>query len=175
MKIGIIGPGHVGSSVAALLVKGGHEVRFGAREPRDDASLPGRIGTIAQAAAFGNVVLCAAPYGVWPQLARELAPLVTTPRAKGLCPTSVSLANKKMMSAAAMCFPLSDPGGQERNNLGPRFTSDRNAWQHMSHHGLCRAGCALHPAIKALQVDIFMTGSKRVCSFGIADAGNLLV
>jgi 8-hydroxy-5-deazaflavin:NADPH oxidoreductase len=76
MKIGIIGSGHVGSSVAALLVKGGHEVRFGAREPRDDASLPGPIGTIAQAAAFGNVVLCATPYGVWPQLARELAPLV---------------------------------------------------------------------------------------------------
>jgi 8-hydroxy-5-deazaflavin:NADPH oxidoreductase len=76
MKIGIIGSGHVGASVASLFAKAGHEVRFGAREPRTDASLPGPIGTIAEAAAFGDVVLCAAPYGIWPELAIKLAPFV---------------------------------------------------------------------------------------------------
>jgi 8-hydroxy-5-deazaflavin:NADPH oxidoreductase len=76
MKIGIIGSGHVGASVATLLARAGHEVRFGAREPRDDASLAGPVGTIAEATAFGDVVICAAPYGVWPDLARDLAPFV---------------------------------------------------------------------------------------------------
>jgi 8-hydroxy-5-deazaflavin:NADPH oxidoreductase len=76
MKIGVIGSGHVGASVASLFAKAGNEVQCGAREPRTDAILPGPVVTIAEAAAFGDVVLCAAPYGVWPELATKLAPVV---------------------------------------------------------------------------------------------------
>jgi 8-hydroxy-5-deazaflavin:NADPH oxidoreductase len=76
MKIAIIGSGHVGSSVATLLKRAGHEVRFGAREPRIDASLPGPVDTVAEAATFSEIVLCATPYGIWPLLARELAAFV---------------------------------------------------------------------------------------------------
>ncbi len=78
MKIGVIGTGNVGQSVAGLLARAGHELCFGSRhlgEQRGD-NLPGAIDTVAKAAAFGDVVLCAAPYGVWPELARELAPHV---------------------------------------------------------------------------------------------------
>lgn len=76
MKIAIIGSGHVGSSIATLLKRAGHEVRFGAREPRIDTSLAGPVDTVAEAATFGEVVLCATPYGIWPLLARELTALV---------------------------------------------------------------------------------------------------
>lgn len=78
MKIGVIGTGNVGRGVAGLLARAGHEVRFGSRGPGKDGSggLPGPVGSIPEAAAFGKVVLCAAPYGIWPELARDLAPHV---------------------------------------------------------------------------------------------------
>lgn len=78
MKIGVIGTGNVGRGVAGLLARAGHEVRFGSREPGGDGAdgLPGPVGTVAEAAAFGEAVLCATPYGAWPDLAREIAPHV---------------------------------------------------------------------------------------------------
>jgi len=78
MRIGVIGAGNVGRSVAGLLARAGHEVRFSSRDPGKDGpdSLPGPVGTVAEAAAFGEVVLCAAPYGIWPALAVELGPHV---------------------------------------------------------------------------------------------------
>ena len=78
MKIGVIGTGNVGRSVAGLLARVGHEVRFGSRDPGKDriGGLPGPVGTVADAVAFGDVVLCAAPYGIWPELARDIGPHV---------------------------------------------------------------------------------------------------
>ena len=78
MRIGVIGTGNVGRSIAGLLARAGHEIRFGTRDPgREKAEgLPGPSGTVADAAAFGEVVLCATPYGIWRALAHELAPHV---------------------------------------------------------------------------------------------------
>ena len=78
MRIGVIGTGNVGRSVAGLLAGAGHEVRFGSRSPGKDGpdALPGPAGTVSDAAAFGDVVLCAAPYGTWPELARDIGPHV---------------------------------------------------------------------------------------------------
>ena len=78
MRIGVIGSGNVGRSVAGLLARAGHEVRFGSRDPEKDevGGLPGPVGTVVDAAVLGEVILCAAPYGIWPELARDLAPHV---------------------------------------------------------------------------------------------------
>ena len=78
MKIGVIGTGNVGRSVAGLLARAGHEVRLGSRDPGKEhtENLPGPVGTVAEAAAFGDVVLFAAPYGTWPDLARAIGPHV---------------------------------------------------------------------------------------------------
>ena len=78
MRIGVIGTGNVGRSVAGLLARAGHEVRFGSRGPGEEGTgnLPGSVGTVADAAAFGDVVLCAAPYGIWPELSRDISPHV---------------------------------------------------------------------------------------------------
>lgn len=74
MKIGVIGTGNVGQSIGGLLSRAGHDVRFGSRNPGKEevGSLPGPVGTVVDAAEFGDVILCAAPYGIWPELAREL-------------------------------------------------------------------------------------------------------
>ncbi len=65
MKIGVLGTGVVGSTLAGKLVALGHEVRMGAREAGNEkakawASGAGKgasSGTFAEAAAFGEIVL----------------------------------------------------------------------------------------------------------------------
>jgi predicted dinucleotide-binding enzyme len=74
MKIGIIGAGHIGGTAAKLFARAGHEIALS--NSRGPASLSGSIATIndevggprvraataADAAAFGEVVLLAAPW-----------------------------------------------------------------------------------------------------------------
>ncbi len=68
MKIGIIGTGNVGSGLGKLWAKRGHEVMFGSREPEKAKELAAGIGhgaqggSIADAAAFGEVILLSVPF-----------------------------------------------------------------------------------------------------------------
>jgi predicted dinucleotide-binding enzyme len=79
LRIGIIGAGRIGGTLASLWVKAGHEVLVSSRHPdqlQDLARSLGpraRVGTPKQAAAFGEVVLISVPYGALPQIGRELA------------------------------------------------------------------------------------------------------
>ena len=60
MKIGIIGAGHIGGTLGELLAKQGHDVLYGVRE---GSGAPGPKGSIAEAAAHGEVVILAVPWG----------------------------------------------------------------------------------------------------------------
>jgi len=65
MRLGIIGAGHVGGTLGRLLESQGHDVRFCVRDPDNQAAggLPRtRSGTIAEVAAFGDVILIAVPW-----------------------------------------------------------------------------------------------------------------
>ena len=70
MKIAIIGAGSVGGTLGQAWAKKGHDVFFGVRRPDDDKTrqLVGAIGrkaqagTVAQAAAFGDVIVLATPW-----------------------------------------------------------------------------------------------------------------
>ncbi|KPK14472.1 MAG: NADP oxidoreductase, partial [Betaproteobacteria bacterium SG8_41] len=79
MKIGIIGTGQIGGTLAELWAKAGHELLISSRHPerlRDLAQRLGskvRAGTPREAAAFGEVVLVAVPYGAFPQVGRDYA------------------------------------------------------------------------------------------------------
>ncbi|HEX5418595.1 MAG TPA: NADPH-dependent F420 reductase [Gammaproteobacteria bacterium] len=78
VKIGIIGAGHMGGSLAELWAKAGHEVMISSRHPEElkaQAKAIGpdvHVGTVREAAAFGPVVLIAVPYGQWPQIGAEI-------------------------------------------------------------------------------------------------------
>ncbi|MBI5066865.1 MAG: NADPH-dependent F420 reductase [Deltaproteobacteria bacterium] len=78
MKIGIVGAGRIGGTLATLWVKAGHEVLVSSRHPEKLQPLCRelgprcRVGTPAEAAAFGEAVLLSVPYGATPQVGKEL-------------------------------------------------------------------------------------------------------
>jgi hypothetical protein len=69
MKIAIIGSGHIGAGLARAWIKRGHDVAFGAREPRDAeltalcSQIGARANGVADAAAGADVVVLAIPFG----------------------------------------------------------------------------------------------------------------
>lgn len=79
LKIGIIGAGQIGGTLAEHWVKAGHEVLVSSRHPENLKSLAdrlgplARVGTPADAAAFGDVILVSVPYGAFPQVGRDHA------------------------------------------------------------------------------------------------------
>lgn len=78
VKIGIIGSGHIGGTLARLWVESGHEVLISSRHPEQlktlAASLGPRahVGTPREAALFGEVVVVSVPYKALPQLGEDL-------------------------------------------------------------------------------------------------------
>jgi 8-hydroxy-5-deazaflavin:NADPH oxidoreductase len=78
LKIGIIGTGHIGGTLATLWVGAGHEVMMSSRHPQELQALAkslgprAHLGTPSEAAQFGEVVLISVPYGALPQVGREL-------------------------------------------------------------------------------------------------------
>ena len=82
LKIGMIGSGRIGSTLGGIWVKAGHEVMFSSLDLEHDKALAARLGgkaragTSKQAAAFGEVLLMAVPYGALPQVGKDLAELI---------------------------------------------------------------------------------------------------
>jgi 8-hydroxy-5-deazaflavin:NADPH oxidoreductase len=78
LKIGIIGTGHIGGALATLWVSAGHEVLMSSRHPQELQALAhslgpkAHVGTPAESARFGEVVLISVPYGALPQVGRDL-------------------------------------------------------------------------------------------------------
>jgi len=77
-KIGIIGTGHIGGSLAKLWVESGHEVLISSRHPEQLRALAAtlgpnaHVGTARDAALFGEVVLISVPYKALPELGQQL-------------------------------------------------------------------------------------------------------
>jgi 8-hydroxy-5-deazaflavin:NADPH oxidoreductase len=79
VRIGIIGTGKIGAALAELWVHSGHEVMISSRHPEGLAALAAklgpkaRVGTPAEAAAYGEVIMLAVPYGSTPQIGHDYA------------------------------------------------------------------------------------------------------
>ena len=79
VKIGVIGSGNVGSALGRVWANAGHQVMFSSRNLDHDKQLAAgigpnaRAGTPGEAAAFGEVLLFAVPYGALPELGKALA------------------------------------------------------------------------------------------------------
>jgi len=83
MRIGIIGAGMIGSTLAKLWIDAGHEVRLASRHPEQLQPLVKELGehasagTPLEAAKFGDVVMLTVPLAAIPDLSRDLAPLLS--------------------------------------------------------------------------------------------------
>jgi len=79
MRIGIVGAGMIGSTLAELWVGAGHDVRLASRHPDELRPLVERLGprasagTPLDAAAFGEVVMLTVPLKAIPDLVPDLA------------------------------------------------------------------------------------------------------
>ncbi len=79
MRIGIIGAGMIGSTLARLWVDAGHDVLVASRHPEELQGLIARLGphasagTAAEAAAFGRVVMLTVPLKAVPDLSHDLS------------------------------------------------------------------------------------------------------
>ncbi len=70
MKIAIIGAGNVGGTLGRAWATKGHDIFFGVRHPQDDKTRrlvqsigpKAQAGTVAEAAAFGEVIVLATPW-----------------------------------------------------------------------------------------------------------------
>ena len=76
MKIGVIGSGNIGGTVGELFAKAGHQVMYSDRDEANAKAQAARVagtraGTVAEAIAFGDVLLVAIPFGAWPSFAKE--------------------------------------------------------------------------------------------------------
>lgn len=80
MRIGIVGAGRMGSTLASLWADAGYPVMISSRNPSELQSVVQsighgvRAGTPQSAAEFGDVVVIAVPYGAEPQVGQELSP-----------------------------------------------------------------------------------------------------
>ncbi len=79
MKIGIIGTGEIGGALARHWAAAGHQLLISSRHPEQLQALAKelgpnvKVGTPREAAAFGEVVMLAVPYGATPQVGRDYA------------------------------------------------------------------------------------------------------
>src|SRR5579862_2554621 len=78
-KIGIIGAGNIGGALGTLLADAGYPVMLSARDLGPVNTLVAtighgaRAGTPAEAAAFGDVIVMAVPWGALPEVGKDLA------------------------------------------------------------------------------------------------------
>jgi predicted dinucleotide-binding enzyme len=78
LKISVIGAGKVGGALGTLWAKAGHPVMFSSRHPEELTDLAkaaganARIGSVSEAAAWGDVVVLSVPYGAMPAVAEQL-------------------------------------------------------------------------------------------------------
>lgn len=77
-KIGLIGSGNVGSNLGRVWAQAGYAVMFSSKDIESDRKLAAQVGsgaragTPAEAAAFGDVLVFAVPYGALPELGKQL-------------------------------------------------------------------------------------------------------
>lgn len=78
MKIGIVGAGRVGGTLAEFWAKAGHEVLVSSLDAEADRALAAKIGPRAragssrEAAQFGEAVLVSVPYSALPKIGQDL-------------------------------------------------------------------------------------------------------
>jgi 8-hydroxy-5-deazaflavin:NADPH oxidoreductase len=84
LKIATIGAGREGGALGTLFAKAGHPVMFSSRNPESlkelvaNAGPNAKAGTVAEAVAFGDVVLVVVPYTAMAQIGKDYGTALAT-------------------------------------------------------------------------------------------------
>ena len=137
-RIGIIGSGRLGGTVGTLWAKAGHPVLFSSRNPErlkdlvDAAGPNARAGTPAEAAAFGDAVLIAVPYGALQGVGQDLGPAlagkVVLDACNAVATRDGAVAQLAMESGIGVTSASFLPGARlvrAFNTLGSRILADQ--------------------------------------------------
>lgn len=114
MRLGIIGAGKLGGTLGRLWESQGHDVRFGVRDKKKEAGggLPTeRTVSIAEAGAFGDVIVLATPWGGTPDAVRASGDL------KGK--TVIDCTNPVLPDFSALAVGLTTSAAEEIAKLIP--------------------------------------------------------
>jgi len=77
LSVSTIGAGRMGGALGAVFVKAGHRVMFSSRHPDtlkglvDELGPLARVGTVAEAVEFGDVVMVVVPYTAMEQIGKD--------------------------------------------------------------------------------------------------------
>ena len=129
MKIGVIGAGKVGGNLGGGWAKKGHEVMYGVRDPNSEktrkavsASGDAKVGTLAEAAAFGEVVVLTVPWAA----AHEIIPALGNLSGKIVIDTMNAFSppadQRGRLPAGNVYLPGAKPGDARRSlaAFGPK-------------------------------------------------------
>ncbi len=162
MRLGIIGAGHAGGTLGRLWEAQGHDVRFGVRNP-DTASGGGlphnRTGTVADVAAFGDVIVLATP---WEGVASALA--ATGPLTGK---TLIDCTNPLLPDLSGLTIGMTTSAGEEVARLVP-------AAKVVKCFNTLGASNFAAPELSGEKASMFYCGDDAGAKLIVADLGNQL-
>ncbi|HMA04202.1 MAG: NADPH-dependent F420 reductase [Gemmatimonas sp.] len=162
MRLGIIGAGKVGGTLGRLFESQGHDVRFGVRDPDQQAAggLPrNRSGSVADAASFGDVILLAIPWGAVKDALAATGPLAGK--------TVIDCINPLLPDLSGLALGTTTSAGEEIAKLLPQARVVK------CFNTLGQANFA-HPLFGDQRASMFFAGDDAGAKLIVAELGNQL-
>ena len=162
MRLGIIGAGHVGGTLGRLLESQGHDVRFGVRDPEKQAAggLPRtRSGTVAEVAAFGDVIVLAIPWDAVRDALATAGPLTGK--------TVIDCVNPLLPDLSGLALGTTTSAGEEIAKLIPSAKV-------VKCFNTLGAGNFANPEFGDQKASMFFAGDDAGAKLTVAELGNQL-
>lgn len=162
MRLGIIGAGHVGGALGRLWEAQGHDVRFGVRDPGKEAGggLPNnRMGTVADVAAFGDVIVLAIPWDAITSALAAAGPLTGK--------TVIDCTNPVLADLSGLAIGTTTSAGEEVAKLLP-------AAKVVKCFNTLGASNFADPTINGEKASMFFCGDDPSAKRTVAELGNQL-
>jgi predicted dinucleotide-binding enzyme len=162
MRLGIIGAGHVGGTLGRLLESQGHDVRFGVRDPDKQAAggLPRtRSGTVAEVAAFGDVIVLAIPWDAVRDALATAGPLTGK--------TVIDCVNPLLPDLSGLALGTTTSAGEEIAKLIPSAKV-------VKCFNTLGAGNFANPEFGDQKASMFFAGDDAGAKLTVAELGNQL-
>jgi len=162
MRLGIIGAGHAGGTLGRLWESQGHDVRFGVRDPGTESGgglSHDRIGSVADVAAFGDVIVLAIPYAATADALKAAGPLAGK--------TVIDCTNPLLPDLSGLAIGTTTSAGEEVAKLIPAARVVK-AFNSIGYTNFA------NPVFKGEKASMFYCGDDAGAKLIVAELGNQL-